>query len=81
MSIIPEMSKSCTKRPKRESNDLMGEVGRGQWLVCIAKRIHAWYISYIYHKNQLNVGVIPYMDPLGKLVCRVPLGTPTFQKC
>ena len=43
---------------KRESNDLMGEVGRGQWLVCIAKRIHAWYISHIYHKNRLNVGVI-----------------------
>ena len=36
----------------------MGEVGRGQWLVCIAKRIHAWYISYIYHKNRLNVDVI-----------------------
>ena len=32
----------------------------------VAHRIHVWYsiFTYIYHKNQPNVGIyIPYMDP------------------
>ncbi len=33
-----------------------GLVGDYGWCLTIPHSIHAWYISYIYHKNQPNVG-------------------------
>ena len=42
----------------------MPRVNTKDW--CLSHRIHVWYITYMYHKNQLNVGKYTSpMDPMG----------------